>query len=164
MRPGLVAGLLAGLVTAACSPHDFGTRSTLARVEHRYYVGDQPTADGMGPVVMSLEPADRDCAEARHWSYRYPDDHFAGYGYAIRDGRGRAANFCPPLTAMRPLPQAAPHLSGQELLALHAARAARADERMREDRLFELDDLLARGRIDADYHARRRAQLLSGDF
>ena len=32
------------------------------------------------------------------------------------------------------------------------------------DLTAELDDLLARGRIDADYHARRRAQLLSGDF
>lgn len=164
MRPGLVASLLAGLAAAACSPHDFGTRSTLARVEHRYHVGDQPTADGMGPVVMSLEPADRDCAGARHWSYRYPDDHFAGYGYAIRDGHGRAAGFCPPLTAMRPLHQAVPDLPEEALTALHAARAAQGDDRMRQERLSELDHLLARGRIDADYHGRRRAEILSGDF
>ena len=113
MRTGFITAMVAATVVSACSPYDLAPgdtdlglsdRSSLARVEYQYHVGDQPAADGMGPVVMTLRPTDRDCAEARRWAYRYPDDHFTAYGYAIRDGVGRADGWCPPMTAMRPLP------------------------------------------------------------
>lgn len=169
MRTGFITAMVAAAVVSACSPYDLAPgdtdlglsdRSSLARVDYQYHVGDQPAGDGMGPVVMTLRPADRDCAEARRWAYRYPADHFTAYGYAIRDGVGRANGWCPPLTAMRPLPPPAAPPTAEQAFAMRAAEAARGDARILAERLFELDDLRQRGVIDADYHARRRAELL----